>query len=412
MICNKCQNTIPDGSEFCSFCGAPAPVDTGETEQKDSVNAEGNTPESGKKGNKNILKVVPFVIAAVVVAILAVVLSSQKAAAKEERYQAAVKLGDAGCYKEAKQAFLDMGDYEDAPQRADLMEMYNKYEEGMSLLATGEPGDAEKALKIFDGLGSFEGSQDAADKCGEIVAYQTAGILFQSGNYQEAGDKFTALGDYLNSKELAQSAYGQVELASARSDYENGDFESAENHFKKAQSYGAGDFATEIGLCENEKKYAEACDELGKGNNYTAYTTFLSLMEFKDSIQKASGCVLENPKTGEYYRDPSVEAKGASLTIPNKSGSGLVYKIIAADGKVVSCAFVNDGERVKVKFPAGTYSMKEALGTKWFGETDLFGDEGVYIDRGSFTFKNAPYILKSGGSGHALGTSQTDRGGF
>ena len=46
------------------------------------------------------------------------------------------------------------------------------------------------------------------------------------------------------------------------------------------------------------------------------------------------------------------------------------------DDLVVS-VFINT-DAVTFTLPAGTYRVKEALGDKWFGPDDAFGDEGSY----------------------------------
>jgi hypothetical protein len=40
--------------------------------------------------------------------------------------------------------------------------------------------------------------------------------------------------------------------------------------------------------------------------------------------------------------------------------------------------FVRAGESVEVQVPKGTFSVTEASGTHWYGETRLFSDDGEY----------------------------------
>lgn len=59
-------------------------------------------------------------------------------------------------------------------------------------------------------------------------------------------------------------------------------------------------------------------------------------------------------------------------------GSHTLVKIEDLSGNVVSEGFIRDGGRIKLYVPLGTYVMKTASGTTWFGQSHLFGPDTQY----------------------------------
>ena len=53
-------------------------------------------------------------------------------------------------------------------------------------------------------------------------------------------------------------------------------------------------------------------------------------------------------------------------------------KVYTDSDELVSCVFLHTSAAVDIKLPSGTYRFKTATGEYWYGEEQLFGDEGYY----------------------------------
>ena len=122
------------------------------------------------------------------------------------------------------------------------------------------------------------------------------------------------------------------------------------------------------------------------------------------------------PGNGVVYSNPDYSSTAVPLTI-NEGGSYSYYKIYMGDD-LVRTVFISPNGAATVNLPAGTYRMNEAHGELWFGEDDMFGDDGSYY-RCSFggeeTFElrsGYSYEISSSGEGTGIGNSPTDRESF
>ena len=94
-----------------------------------------------------------------------------------------------------------------------------------------------------------------------------------------------------------------------------------------------------------------------------------------------------------------------------------LLRVYNSSNEVVAQVFIAAGKSSSIKLNAGTYTIKVAYGTEWYGETDLFGAKGAYLQlkngtSESFTLKkNYKYTLKlqSGTSGN-VGSSTVGGG--
>jgi len=83
-----------------------------------------------------------------------------------------------------------------------------------------------------------------------------------------------------------------------------------------------------------------------------------------------------NGSKSTYYRAEAV----APLTISTRQGTGHYFvKIVdwATDAPVMT-VFVRSGQSVSTKVPLGSYKIKYAAGSQWYGKTYLFGPETSY----------------------------------
>ena len=160
--------------------------------------------------------------------------------------------------------------------------------------------------------------------------------------------------------------------------YLNYEFEEAIETFDKL-----GDFedsasmkdAAQSALDDYTALYDEAMSYYNKGEYYKALEIFQSMPRFKDSSDMASACYQPLPETGDYrIDDGSIE-----LDIYAPSGSQSVFvRVYDSDGDVAAQVFLRPGDSVALWLWAGTYTIKVAYGTSWFGEIDLFGKDGSY----------------------------------
>jgi hypothetical protein len=85
------------------------------------------------------------------------------------------------------------------------------------------------------------------------------------------------------------------------------------------------------------------------------------------------------PFNGSEYKYSMAEAV-APLTISTRQGTGHYFvKIVdwATDAPVLT-VFVQSGQSVSTKVPLGSYKIKYAAGSQWYGQTYLFGPDTSY----------------------------------
>jgi hypothetical protein len=92
------------------------------------------------------------------------------------------------------------------------------------------------------------------------------------------------------------------------------------------------------------------------------------------------------PRHGTIARYSNSEGV-APLEINTSYGEYYFIKLEnAATGATEVELFINGGRRIEIEMPLGTYIMKYAAGTTWYGREHLFGPETSYSEAGS-TFK-------------------------
>ena len=68
-----------------------------------------------------------------------------------------------------------------------------------------------------------------------------------------------------------------------------------------------------------------------------------------------------------------------TMTIKAPASRNALLRIYNSSNEVVAQIFVAAGSSSTIKVNPGTYTMKAAYGDKWYGDIDLFGGEGKYI---------------------------------
>ncbi len=366
MNCSKCNAQIEDGADFCTQCGQPAraPENT----------AQGTgVPPAGKPGLKLRTKILIVSACALVVA-CAVLIPVLLETARAAKYEEAFALMDSGELPEAKEEFDELKEYKESADMAQQCQNMMDYQDANELMSAGDYAAAKKA---FDSLSGYEDSSKLSAECQNVMDYDSAVAFMDAGDNKSALDIFLKLGDYSDASKLAEDCQDILDYDAAKALMEAGDFEKAKEGFSALIGYE--DSLSLIKVCENEMDYIAAEKAYDQGEFYSAYAVFYGLSGFKDATDRAEQCIQPDPKTGEIYRNPDYSAKKRSLTFKTPDdGKSTYIKIYSEDGDLVSTLFIASGKKLKVKLPSGTYRFKTAAGAKWFGEKDMFGDEGWY----------------------------------
>ncbi|MDR2519500.1 MAG: hypothetical protein LBC69_00335, partial [Eubacteriaceae bacterium] len=211
-----------------------------------------------------------------------------------------------------------------------------RYSEGVRLM---NAGSYMEAIDVFKGLGAYKDSKEKAEECNVNLKgkYERAISLMGSGDFAGAMEIFTAIGSYEDSKSQKEA-------------------------------------------CASEIKFANAVELLDRQEYFEAYQLFNQLGDFRQAAEKASSCIQPQPKTSYSFADRSYSKDNASLILRNPTGAlnDLCIRLYAMDGTLVFTAYIRVGESLSARILDGDYKLNVAFGNDWFGEKDLFGEDGEY----------------------------------
>lgn len=496
MYCSKCGKPLPDDSLFCPFCGenltrtkadnaqqpvskpiadnAPSTIqdvqdipcsDVSEENILPERDIESDMPQSGsvpqdvengspakecpptapseladdatdvreeapeptaplrqrKRINKK--KLLIFGGIALVVLLAAILIPVGIHNAKQTKYNEGASLLESGEYGEAYKVFSMLDDFDDSVDMAAYCQKGMRYRDAVTLM---EEESFSEAKEGFDAISGFKDASELSKQCSQALDYEEAMSLYEEGDYAAAAAAFASAGEYRNAQKYVAECNTYVDYDRAKQLMETGEYDEAKALLAPLDSAVFTDKDALVTECENMPLYLEAKTALENDKRYTAYSLFSSLGDFKDSATLASSCKVSKPSTGEIYRNSAYKGSACSLTIkpPTGDGSSTYIKIYSSDGALVSCVFINAGDKSKVNLPAGSYRLKAAYGFgEWFGEEDMFGDDGVYqllkVSSNNEIFdlkKNYDYTLTlrsaSGDTGDSVSTSNENREDF
>ncbi len=394
MFCRRCGQQLTENMSFCLNCGTPISVQENPA-KTDVMNGPGQEEPGAFRHKaqmvpkkKHTLRTV-LIIAGCVLAVCGALVPVLINADLNSRYEKASDLLDSGEAEEAKTVFADLGGYKDAKDMIQACDYYNANQ-------LMDSGSYEEAKAAFSALGNYEDADKQAQKCQNKIDYNNAISLKDSGESEQARDIFLSLGSFEDAEALAQECQNQMDYDYATSYMNSADYEEAKVVFESLGSYlDAEQLAAE---CGNHVDYNTADWWATTGDFYGAYLQFMALGDFSDAAERALACIQPNPENGELYRNPDYAKKSCAINIKNGSTDSSVYlKIYTSDDVLVSTVFIGAGQKAKVKLPSGSYRFKRAVGNNWFGETDMFGNEGYYevllFDNGSDVTKlSSSYI--------------------
>lgn len=210
-----CGEIVLGASGFCPKCGAdivmliaasdPDYLNTQRDEYQEYLEQRAITEQENRRKavekairisrHRRIAAACFATVFAAAAAIYGFFVYRQQVLIPQDQYQAASQLLESGQYEQAQAAFVAMGDYQDAPEKAQEAASELKYREGVDLETSG---DYSRARAIFESLGGYKDSRSRYKEC----TYQMALEEIEDGYYSSAQIWLQQLGYYRDSKDL------------------------------------------------------------------------------------------------------------------------------------------------------------------------------------------------------------------
>lgn len=241
MFCIHCGKQLADGAQFCTYCGATQksaqPAVSPEIHQSQTpldpipgldhspvipgyadspVYAQPTKPQKPKKQKTGVLIAI-ILVAVLLVGGLGYYFYSQSVyESNQTAYVEAELLLKKQDYDGALEAFLALGNFEDAKERASELEnLQEDYEDALELL---NKGSYDKAQKAFGKLGDY---RDSETYMKYRVTYQEALDHMENGDYRPAAELFDTVESYEDAADLASKCRLNLALDLLnRGDYE------------------------------------------------------------------------------------------------------------------------------------------------------------------------------------------------
>ncbi|MDR0898462.1 MAG: hypothetical protein LBN04_11490, partial [Oscillospiraceae bacterium] len=193
----------------------------------------------------------------------------------ELQYQTALADLEAGNVQQARQAFVELLDYRDAPLRVQACDLRIAQE----MAASGVEASVDDALEMLATLGTTPGVAEAITE----ATYQKALLVMERKAYEEALPLLTQLGDYQEAGALKQSA--EYEIATAL--MEAGSYDEASQRFVALGAYR--DAAAQAKECI----YRPAVALMTAKDYDAAVVLFASLTGYRDADDKRLQCIYQ-----------------------------------------------------------------------------------------------------------------------
>ena len=233
--------------------------------------------ELRKENRKRALKIFS-VIAAVALIITGGYLVYDKVIHPKMKYDQAQALLNEGKLDEAYAAFSEMLDYGDSATK--LLEVHYKRAEGF--LNAGQLAEA----KQYYGLAS--GYSDSAQQIKNIEAYAAAEADYRNNDLVSAGEKYHALGDFLDSSSKFEAVSGTL-YAQAKAALDGRDYGQAFSLLTTLGDYA--DCPTLIANVDSE--YEAALTSWNNGKKFEAEQSLQPLTGWRDAGEKLAALRLE-----------------------------------------------------------------------------------------------------------------------
>ena len=317
------------------------------------------------------------------------------------RYSSAVRTMENGGYAEARDRFLAMGDYRDAPAlaerarfladesavhnggeaelraaRADLAQRTGDAEAqdllreadlrlARILLGKGDGGSAREARTLLNGL----------DETPETAAllqqadYRAAAALLKDGEYEEAEAAFLALGAYEDAAEQAKECV----YRSAQSALSFGDREGAIGLLERIAGYRDAD------TLRSRTWYELGAAREAAGDLAAAGTAYLQAGDYQDAAEKAGACLYPAAE----------EARAAGDNALAASRYGLIPGYLDAREKYLETAYAGAEQALKEGSPEQAEALLLTLPDS-YEDTLQLRQEAIYL-RGQAALERSDY---------------------
>lgn len=144
-----------------------------------------------------------------------------------------------------------------------------------------------------------------------------------------------------------------------------------------------------------KEEYMRAVALFEEGLFYSAKEAFEN-SEYNDYQQRASDCIQTMPETGELWHDENMISDNMRLDfVANEEdeNTGMYIVVYTKDNNLVEKVFIKGSGTVETWIPEGSYYIKDAFGTMWFGEKELFGKDGEYETMLFYEDDEDPYLV-------------------
>lgn len=208
---------------------------------------------------------------------------------------------------------------------------------------------------------------DAARLGIDIGTLELEAILASAVPYEAKGDHYAAQGKYRKAiAEYTRALKEQPDLASAL--------------MGRASAYErVGDKAHAV------RDYCEALANSHRFERYNTAKARIALLTGQPAAASPSASAAnppvslpsdlrpaKPPPTSAIERSRRRNAI-APLAIESETGTNYLIKLVRVDGKDTILIFVRGGETYSTKIPLGTYNIRAAAGSTWYGRKDFFG---------------------------------------
>ena len=233
------------------------------------------------------------------------------------------------------------------------------------------------AIVVVVGLGGFLGVNAFGDYQRNNT-YDSATSLLSQGDYQGARAKFSELNGYRDAAQLVSVCDAWLVFTKAEALTNQGKYEEALQTAKGFENVSAVKDSTKVKEWAKKNSYGLATQLYKVGQYYAAYTSFTSLGNYQDSVARAEACIQPTPGNVELYHNQEFRSTSIDIVFDARQATQSYYIKVYNGNTLVSSLFVNPGGSTTIQVPSGIYSFKRALGDTWFGETDMYGEEGNY----------------------------------
>lgn len=288
-------------------------------------------------------------------------------------------------YKAALDHFVK-GEYDIALEDFNRVKFYRnskKYISFVEVLQENNIRDEELLNKIAE-----EGTEGQTYKT--LITYIEGIVAFNNEKLDEAKEKFTSLGDFIQSKEY-------LEFIDAVSCFNNSEFDKCRQILEEISFDETS--ATEK-LRNSYLGYMKAEEELAAKHYYSSFIEYERIKGFRDSEEKQKQCI--QPSGDKlFYMNKEKLSHEITLVFVGSNATDKIVKIADEQGNKVAEFYLSKDSSRELDIAAGSYTITYGSGEYYFGEEDWFGIEtGKYYlvrvkdDNCHFYGSNYKYTIK------------------